>query len=319
MTRNPVWVFLAFAFIALSGFSGTIHGQDNLDHSVITGRWNLTVYDITGVYPSWFEITQQADSLVGRFQGQHSSWRPIRDIEFDGKTLRIALKAYKYEREDEGDLVYTGKVTDGRIDGVNDQGVRFRALRAPELIRTQEVVWGTPINLCDGADADGKWRPRNLGKPNGWKLVDGILSATPPSTDLVSKQTFTDFKLHVEFKVPEKSNSGVYLRGRYELQINDSYGEEADSHRCGGLYGFIEPAKMMVNPAGEWNSWEITLIGRRLTLVFNGEKVIDGEEIPGITGSAINSREDEPGPVMLQCHGAPIYYRNIVITPAVND
>jgi hypothetical protein len=301
------------------GFANVSKSQSKQNISPILGRWNVTVYDINGVYPSWFEITEQGDTLAGKFQGRHSSWRPIREIEFDGRTLRISLPAYDYEREEKDDLIFTGKIVNGRIEGVNDPGIRFRALPAPELDVPDQVRWGTLVNLSMGSDVSENWRPRSLGSPNGWKLENGVLFATPPSTDLVSKENFMDFKLHVEFKVPEKSNSGVYLRGRYEIQITDDFGKEPDSHRTGGVYGFITPTKMMIKPAGEWNSWDITLLGRQVTLVFNGQKVIDNQEIPGITGSAINSREEEPGPIMLQCHGAPIFYRNIVVTPAISD
>ena len=317
--KNIKWMwFILFGLIMALAWSVSAQkngADDPIDNNPVLGRWDFTVYDIDGVFPSWLELTEAEGGLQGRFQGRHSSWRPVRDIRYDARTLRIALPAYDYEREGGGDLVYTAEIVNEALEGVDDREVRFRGLPAPELKASADLSWGDPVELLRDDDLSA-WMPRSLGSPNGWSLSNGVLSATPPSTDLVTRRRFTDFKLHLEFNVPEKSNSGVYLRGRYELQITDDFGKEAESHGCGGLYGFIAPAKMMVNPAGQWNSWDITLIGRNLTLVFNGETVIAEEEIPGITGSAINSREAEPGPIMLQCHGAPIYYRNIVIRPA---
>lgn len=309
------WISFLILIVAFTACNQS-KSNKQIDYSLILGRWDLTVYDLKSIYPSWFEITEEDGTLSGRFQGQHSSCRPIRDIVFDGEQLRIVLPAYKYEREDEGDLIFTGQIIDGAFEGMNDQGIRFKGIPAPKLEPVPDIKWGVSINLLEKEDLS-QWMPRSLRGKNGWIVENGILSVTPPSIDLVTKAKFKDFKLHLEFKIPPESNSGVYLRGRYEIQINDDYGKEPDSHHCGGLYGFIAPTKMAVKPVGQWNTFDITLIGRWVTLIFNGEKVIDNTEIPGITGSAINSREDEPGPIMLQCHNDPIHFRNIIITPAV--
>jgi hypothetical protein len=136
------------------------------------------------------------------------------------------------------------------------------------------------------------------------------------SVDFVTKKQFTDFKLHLEFKIPPKANSGIYLRGRYEVQISDSYGEEPHDRKCGGVYGFITPTENAVKPAGEWNSVDITLIGRRITLVMNGATIINDEEIPGITGGALDSREGDAGPLMLQGDHGTVEFKNVVVVPA---
>lgn len=132
----------------------------------------------------------------------------------------------------------------------------------------------------------------------------------------MSDLTFNDFKLHIEFRYPKGSNSGVYLRGRYEVQIIDSKGMEPSKDLLGALYGFISPSDMMAKEAGEWQSYDITLIGRMVTLSVNGKTVICNAEIPGITGGAINSKEGEPGPILLQGDHGPVEFRNIVLTPA---
>ena len=133
--------------------------------------------------------------------------------------------------------------------------------------------------------------------------------------NLVSEQKFTDFKLHIEFRYQKGSNSGVYLRGRYEVQISDSKGLEPSKGDLGAIYGFIKPTEMAAKDAGEWQTYDITLIGRMVTVVANGKTIICNQEIPGITGGAIDSKESEPGPLLLQGDHGPIEYRNIVITP----
>ena len=145
-------------------------------------------------------------------------------------------------------------------------------------------------------------------------MVDGILSNVRPGVDLVTEQKFEDFKLHVEFRYPKGSNSGIYLRGRYEVQIEDNYGDDPESHKIGGVYGFLTPSINAAKEAGEWQSMDITLVGRVLTVVFNGERVIDRQTIPGITGGAIDNREGEPGPLMIQGDHGPVEFRKVEIT-----
>ncbi len=108
----------------------------------------------------------------------------------------------------------------------------------------------------------------------------------------------------------------MYLRGRYEVQIEDSKGMEPLKDQFSAVYGFLSPVEMMAKNAGEWQSYDITLTGRLVTVVANGKTVICNQEIPGITGGALDSKEGEPGPIYIQGDHGPIDYRNIVITPA---
>jgi hypothetical protein len=173
------------------------------------------------------------------------------------------------------------------------------------------MVWGDPDALIN--EDLSNWELRFPNEPNGWMIQDGILSNVPPSTDLMTKEKFSDFILHAEFKIPENGNSGIYLRGRYEVQIVDDYHREPGLTTTGSVYGFLIPNKKMTRPSGHWNSIDITLIGRWVSIVFNGETVIDNQEIPGLTGGALNSREDEPGPIMLQGDHRAVHYRNLII------
>lgn len=122
--------------------------------------------------------------------------------------------------------------------------------------------------------------------------------------------------MHIEFRYPKESNSGVYLRGRYEVQVSDSKGMPPLKDYLGAIYGFIAPLEMVAKEPGEWQTFDITLVGRLVTLVGNGKQIIYKQEIPGITGGAMDSNEAELGPIMIQGDHGPVEYRNIILTPA---
>ena len=144
-------------------------------------------------------------------------------------------------------------------------------------------TWGEPVELINGKNLTG-WKPRSSAVKNGWIVQNGMLVNATPGNDLVTERKFRDFKVHAEFRYPPGSNSGLYLRGRYEVQIEDDYGQEPDSHRIGGIYGFLTPSVNAAKKPGEWQTLDVTLVGRIVTVVLNGERVIDRQTIPGITG-----------------------------------
>jgi hypothetical protein len=193
----------------------------------------------------------------------------------------------------------------------------FEGKRAPELAAPASPKWGTPVTVFDGKSLAG-WSLRDAKAKMGWAVENGELAVVEPkgNADLVSEKTFQDMKLHLEFNVEPKSNSGVYLRGRYEIQI-----ESADPHsvaaaqKCGSLYSRIAPKVDATRPAGEWQTFDITLVGRQLTVVLNGKTIIEKAEVDGITGGAINPFDGEPGPLMLQGDHGKVRFRNIVVTP----
>jgi len=159
---------------------------------------------------------------------------------------------------------------------------------------------------------------------NGWKIVDGVLVNDPVQKpgeehiqygNLRTVDTYEDFNLKLEVNVPAGSNSGVYLRGIYEVQVVDSYGKELDSHNMGGLYSRITPLSAAEKPAGEWQEMDMTLYKRHLTVVLNGKKIIDNQPVKGVTGGAITSDEFSAGPIYLQGDHGKVSYRNMVIAP----
>ena len=188
----------------------------------------------------------------------------------------------------------------------------WTAKRAPSLRRDGTPKWGAPIRLFNGTDLTG-WHA--LGT-NQWRAVNGVLQSPKSGANIVTDRTFTDYKLHLEFRYPKGSNSGVYQRGRYEVQIEDSLTTEPQNDLLGGIYGFIAPSEVAAKKPGEWQTYDITLVGRMITVVANGKMVVCNREIPGITGGALDSNEGEPGPLLLQGDHGPIEYRNITIRPA---
>lgn len=266
-------------------------------------------------YASWFEINDDG-VISGRFVGIEGSARPMTEVRFEGNELYFRLPP-QYEKR-EGDLIFKGVLFDGKITGTtnDDHGnwVEFSAVPAPKLAY-REVEWGEPIDLVK--DDLSNWGQRFSDDPSDWKVEDGVISNTPPSVDLVTKERYSDFKLYAEWRVPEKGNSGIYLRGRYEVQILDDHDGVLGDRSTGSIYGYLKPSKMMTKPVGEWNTYDITFIGRWVTIVFNGETIIDRQEIPGLTGGALDSNEGAPGPIMLQGDHRAVEYRNLVLTPAL--
>lgn len=283
-------------------------------------RWDVTVATTQGSYPSWFEIRSTDAGLAGSFVGQVGSVRPIDSITYRDGRLRFQLPV-QYEPHPT-DLHFDGGWQDNRLVGTThaEDGtlLEWTAVAAPRLDRPAKIRWGEPSRLFNGRDLSG-WKPRHSDSPHYWTVQDGVLTNTAKGSDLMTEQQFKDFKLSLEFRYPEGSNSGVYLRGRYELQIQDDYGKEPSSVHLAGVYGFLAPSVNRARPAGEWQSFEITLLGRYITVILNGDTVIQDQEIPGITGGALDSSEGEPGPILFQGDHGPISLRNVELIPTLSD
>jgi hypothetical protein len=306
----------AALMIAAASYPDTL-AQSRAASDALLGRWDLAVQRGTQTAPSWLEVERSGTAtLVGQFVGSGGSARPIAKIEFTDGTFRFAIPP-QWESNPR-DITFEGRLEGDRITGSMTMGdgqkLTWSGTRAPSLRRTTRPVWGEPVTLFNGISLTG-WQP--LGRAESqWSAVGGILQNAKSGANLVTVQKFDDFKLHLEFRVPKGANSGVYLRGRYELQIDDATGLEPSSHHLGGVYGFIAPSENVAKAAGEWQSIDVALAGRMLTYELNGTTVISNREIPGITGGALDSAEAEPGPLLLQGDHGPVDYRNIVITPA---
>jgi len=282
---------------------------------LVIGRWDITITTSEGRrLPSWLEIQWSGNrTLVGRFVGVVGSARPIARLEFSHDTLRFAIPP-QWEQGN-GDLRLEGVLAGDRLAGsVTDPAgnrLPFTAVRAPAL-RRPSPQWGRAVTLFNGTDLTG-WRPLGEGE-SAWTVVGGVLTNTKSGANLATVASYTDFKLHLEFRYPAAGNSGVYLRGRYEVQIEDSPEPEPAIGGLGAVYGFIAPSENAAKRPGEWQTYDITLVGRLLTVVLNGRTIISQQNIPGITGGALDSDEGLPGLILLQGDHGPIEYRNIVIT-----
>ena len=297
-------------------FVGKLSAQHSNSNAPIEGRWDLSFERDGKTFPSWLEVQHSGiKTWVGHYVAEGGSARPISQIFVEGNNFNFAIPP-QWENENKN-LVVEGTVSGETISGTltqpNGKVCKFTGRKAPSLVRTKTPVWGTPIKLFNGKDLTG-WTA--LGEKNQWIVENGVLKSPESGANIRTNQTFNDFKLHVEFRYPKGSNSGVYLRGRYEVQIEDSKGQEPWLGGLGAVYGFLKPSEMAAKAAGEWQSYDITLIGRRVWVIVNGKLVIQNQEIPGITGGALDSKEGEPGPIFFQGDHGPIEYRNIVITPA---
>jgi hypothetical protein len=283
------------------------------------GRWDLTLYAPDREYPSWLELTENGGQLEGRMVGRWGSAHTVLNVKIQKSVLTFSSP--KDEEDTPNDMPFQAKLVGGVLSGTmaGPDGTvwRWTGHRAPMLLRTSVPQWGKPISLFDGKDTKG-WRFDNPNAAKVWTVKDGMLISTAHGSNIITTRKFRDFKLHVEFNCMADCNTGVYLRGRYEVQIADNAGQDPPNRRTGSVYGFLAPSpEIPLNP-GTWHTFDITLIGRTVTVVEDGQTVIDKKEIPGITGDALDSHEELPGPIYLQGaepHGGTSF-RNLVITPA---
>ena len=236
----------------------------------IVGKWDLDVEMDKGILPSWLEVKKSGTkALVGYFVAHNGSARPISEVFFHNGIIDFSIPP---QFDGLNDLHFQGILKQGKLSGVildSQGGVnRFSGVRAPKLIRSMDVNWGKSISLFNGYNLDG-WKSSDPEKKNQWTVKKGVLLNPESGVNLITNKKFEDFKLSIEFRYPKGSNSGVYLRGRYEVQVEDNYGLEPESTLFGGIYGFLKPNQMAAKPAGEWQRYEITLIGRRVSVVAN--------------------------------------------------
>ncbi|MBD0295073.1 MAG: DUF1080 domain-containing protein [Flavisolibacter sp.] len=314
-TKRFKSIFLLFGFLGLLSTARATNVFERPDSFSIEGRWDMTIHMAGKDYPSWLEVRHSGfHTLVGQFVGISGSARPISRVNFSNNKISFSLPP-QWERGT-ADLSAEGTVQGDSLAGTiifpDGKNYTWTAVRAPSLRRQTEPGWGKPVRLFNGTDLKG-WHA--LGE-NQWIAEGSILRSPKSGANLVTDERFGDFKLHIEFRYPKGSNSGVYLRGRYEVQISDSKGLEPLVGELGAIYGFLPPSEQVAKEAGVWQSYDITLIGRMVTIVANGKTIICNQEIPGITGGALDSKEGEPGPLLIQGDHGPIEFRNIILTPA---
>jgi hypothetical protein len=286
----------------------------------VVGRWNLNVTGPDGAsFPSWLELTHddKTGKLGGRLCGRTGRAHPLLKVEW--KKNEVTFIGRPEEGSTGGERTYRAKIRFGMLDGAASAAAgpswTFLVARPPKFPNRGRVPWGKPVTLISKGLLG--WRLRGNGRGACWKETGGVISNKAPCVDIISDGRYQDFKLHLEHKLEPGSRTGVYLRGRYEVQLVDDAGKPPTEDGTGAVHGLVVPIRNAARSGNEWQRLDITLVGRRVTVVLNGEKVIDNQEIAGPTGGAIDSEEAVPGPVMLQSEHGQVAFRNIVVTPAL--
>ncbi len=304
--------FLCSLLLIMGFFSGSAQQYKSLE-----GRWNLTIDFNEKEMPSWLEIRHSGHkTLVGRFVFAFGSARPVSEVKYTGTKFSFDIPPQwepgNRNMEFEGERI--GEELRGTMVYTDGKTYNWTGIKAPELPYVDSPRWGEKVSLFNGKDLSG-WK---LDGPKPWKVENGILICPGGVSNLISEQKFSNFKLHAEFRYPEGSNSGIYLRGRYEVQITDSKGMEPSDIQFGGIYGFLTPNVMAAKSAGEWQTYDIIMVGRRVTVIANGTPIIMDQVIPGMTGGAIDNKEAEPGPFMIQGDHQAVEFRVFEVTPILN-
>jgi len=313
-------------------------------NEAFVGRWALT---IPGGGAGWLEVKKEKGYYDGSILWGGGSVLPVSGVVINDDTLYV-MRTRDVERKDAaGKVVRTQQFTEAivarletndalkltrlnpRNNGAGLDSAEFTGQRIPALPPRPDlakVKFGEPIALFNGRDLTG-WKVKEEKVDSAWVVEGGVLSnRVPPhkpgetakrTANLRTEREFEDFNLKLEVSVPAGSNSGVYLRGIYEVQVFDSHGLPRDTTNMGALFGRITPSVAAEKPAGEWQSLDLTLVDRHLTVVLNGKKIIDNQPIMGCTGGAMWSDEFRPGPIYLQGDHGAVSYRNLVLRPVV--
>lgn len=342
MITSSRFLFLALVACLLAPQPGRCAAPASASDAFL-GRWALTLPTAAG----WLEVKNESGKLAASLLWGGGSVLPQTTVAIADGTLTVtktrdpqpAGKTGKAAKVASGPLVDTltarieGDVLKGtrrlaRANGGFDE-VAFTGKRIPALPPRPDlakVKFGSPVTLFNGRDLTG-WVVKESNLKNAWSVENGVLANRPPkaaegeprvrTANLRTEREFEDFNLKVEVNVPAGSNSGVYLRGIYEIQVLDSHGKPLDNHNMGALYSRITPSVAAEKPAGEWQTMDMTLVDRHLTVVLNGKTIIDNQPVLGCTGGAMWSDEFRPGPIFLQGDHGPVSYRNLVLRPVV--
>lgn len=266
------------------------------------GRWD---FNIPPNHASWLGVTEKGGDLDIWYQPTGGNVYQVKNYKLNGSHLTLSLN---------NDLSWELTAAEGRLTGTQKRGtneIPLTGVRAPELKRPEPKAWGAPESLFDGKDLKG-WEPMDPAQSH-WVARDGELVNEAHGSNIKTTRQFEDFKLHIEFNCPDDGNSGVYLRGRYEVQIEyEPLSHNPPERRIGSVYGFLTPAVDLPRKPSTWETYDITLVGRTVTVMRDGVLTIDHKEIPGITGGALDANESEPGPFYLQGdHTGGLKFRNI--------
>jgi hypothetical protein len=279
------------------------------DSSPFVGRWDFNITTPTGTQACWLGITEKGANLDVWYQPAGGNVFQLKDVKVENGHLMLNLSRR---------MTWDLEARDGKLSGVQKSGdktTELTGVRSPELKRSAPTAWTAPEPLFDGKDLNG-WEP--IGNPanSHWMVKDGLLVNEAHGDNLKTTRTFEDFKVHYEVNCPDDGNSGFYLRGRYEVQIEyEPLKQNPPERRIGSVYGRIAPSPELPRTPGKWTTFDVTLVGRTVTVVRDGVTTIDHKEIEGITGGALDANEGEPGPFYIQGdHTGGLQFRNITVS-----
>jgi Domain of Unknown Function (DUF1080) len=322
--RHFIWIL---APLAVAAFAPGARAAD----SDFNGRWDITVHKTPADRAWWLEVNGAGSAaLRGAFVGMPGgsldtlpdpkiengvlkwTWVPRRNPNAPANPNAPVAKPQEYS------FRLVNGVLEGEMTTGSGEPLKVTGHRAPVAKDHDDGTWvkGKTITLFNGKDLAG-WEGLKSPDAKGWTVVDGILTSTGHADDLLTKQKFWNFEIHVEYNIAEKSNSGLGLRGRYEVQIMDDFGRPPGFHNTGTLYTRIVPAENYGLPAGQWQTLDVRLVGVEVTGHLNGHLLYDKGVIEGLTGIAYDPNEAEAGAIELQGDHGAVQFRNLVITPLV--
>jgi hypothetical protein len=277
------------------------------------GRWDFNITTPGGTRASWLGVTDKGGATEVWYQPTGGNVFQVKDFKLEGSHLMLMLSPVSGNRPA---MTWELDANGDKLTGVQkraDSTVPLTGVRAPELKRSAPKAWTAPEPLFNGKNLDG-WEP--MGDNSHWTVKDGLLVNEAHGANLKSTRKFDDFKLHFEANCPDHANSGFYLRGRYEVQLEyEPLTSNPPERRIGSIYGRITPAVDLPRKPGEWDIFDVTLVGRTVTIVRNGVTTVDHKEIEGITGGALDANEEEPGPFYIQGdHTGGLKFRNITVS-----
>jgi hypothetical protein len=304
MTRN---LLLTLALLP----AALLHGANN----PLVGRWNFNITSPSGTRAVWLGVSEKNGGLEVWYQPTGGNVYQVKEFKVTGSHMSLTLSAANdkrpaltWEADADGDKITV-------VQRRGDTSTTLNGTRAPELKRTAPSAWTTPEPLFNGKNLDG-WEPLGTTAESHWIAKDGLLVNEAHGANLKSTRMFDDFKLHFEVNCPDHANSGFYLRGRYEVQLEyEPLSDNPPERRMGSIYGRITPKPELPRTPGTWEVFDVTLVGRTVTVVRNGTTIIDRQEIEGITGGALNANEAESGPFYIQGdHTGGLQFRNIAVS-----
>jgi len=325
--------------IVLSVLLFPVAGIATTSASEFAGHWSFSLPDGN---PAWLAIEKADSGWEGHLLWSVGTAKPVEDVTIDDGALSFT-RTLKWKPYGEDPALRIETPMTGRLDGdslvltvrqkrvdspeAEEETISLHGKRLPELPEApdlDEIVFGEEIDLL--ADGIAGWRLTNPKKTNGWRVESGVLINETPKKghgaygsygNLRTNEEFDDFQLTIEYRLPDGGNSGIYLQGKYEAQVVDAAGKPPSKTGPGSIYGRLQPARNAARSAGEWNRYDLTLVDRHVTVVLNGDTVIENEPIEGPTGGGMSADVTTPGPLFLQGDHTTVEYRNILIRPRV--